>query len=100
MESITRRAFLQHSTKAAGGAAVGLTILKSRNSAYAANDRIGVAVVGIHGRGQSHMDAYLGIDGVRVIALCDPDTRLFDSRAKKVRDKQGHTPRCYADRRA
>jgi len=99
MEQLTRRAFLHKSTKAVGGAAVGLTILKSRNSAFAANDQIGVAVVGIHSRGRSHMDAYCGIDGVRVVALCDPDTGLFDSRAAQVRDKQGSAPSCYADLR-
>ena len=98
MKQFSRRDFIHGTGAAAAGAAVGLTIIKSTGSAFAANDRIGIGVAGIHGRGNSHMDAYLGIDGVEVVALCDPDTRMFESKAKKVADKQrGRAPRCYAD---
>jgi predicted dehydrogenase len=97
MKHISRRQFINGSTKAIAGAAAGLTILTSRKSAFAANDQIGVAVMGINGRGTAHMDAYCGIDGARVVALVDPDSRLFESRAKKVEEKQGDRPKCYAD---
>jgi len=97
MARIDRRTFIHESTRAMAGAAVGLTILRGQGSAFAANDEIGIAVVGIHGRGQSHMDAYCGMPGVRVVALCDPDTRLFADRAKKIEQKQGQAPKCYAD---
>jgi predicted dehydrogenase len=99
MKHLSRREFLHGSSKALAGAAVGLTVLKSRKSAFAANDQIGVAVMGINGRGQSHMDGFCAIDGARVVALVDPDTRLFESRAKHVEEKQGEKPQCYADLR-
>ena len=97
MKHISRREFIHGSSKAVAGAAVGLTVIKSRKSAFAANEQIGVAVMGINGRGQAHMDGYCGIDGARVVALVDPDTRLFESRAKRVADKQGEAPKCYTD---
>jgi len=97
MESLNRRGFLRQSGKAAAGVAAGLTILSERKSAFSANNEINVAVCGINGRGKSHMSAMCGIDGVRVAALCDPDTRLFEERSKRIEDKQGHKPTCYDD---
>jgi len=97
MKHISRREFIHGSSKAIAGAAVGLTVLKARKSAYAANEQIGVAVMGINGRGVAHIDGYGGIDGARIVALVDPDTRLFESRAKRVEEKQGEAPQCYAD---
>ena len=63
MGQISRRQFVQQSSKALAGAAVGLTILRAHGAAYGANDEIGLAVVGIHGRGQSHIDAFCGMPG-------------------------------------
>ncbi len=99
MSRMNRRGFIHQSGKALMGAAAGLTILRGTGSAWAANDEIGIAVVGIHGRGQSHIDAYCGMPGVRVVALCDPDTRLFADRAKRIEQKQGQAPKCYPDLR-
>ncbi|MBM3498978.1 MAG: Gfo/Idh/MocA family oxidoreductase, partial [Armatimonadetes bacterium] len=97
MKHLSRREFIHGSTKALAGTAVGLTVLGSRKSAFAANDQIGVAVMGINGRGQSHIDGFCGIDGARIVALVDPDTRLFEPRSKHVEEKQGEKPKCYAD---
>jgi predicted dehydrogenase len=43
----------------------------------AANDRVRVAVVGIHGMGQSHIQSYQALPNVEVAALCDVDANLF-----------------------
>jgi len=95
MNPINRRDFLKKTGTAAIGAA-GLTILRG-NQAVAQNDTIGVGVAGINGRGQGHIKEFCGIEGVRVVALCDPDSRIFESRSKIVEDSQGHTPTCYQD---
>ncbi len=101
MKHLSRREFIHGSSKAIAGGAVGLTVLRSRSSAYAANDQVGVGVMGIHGRGQSHIDAYCAYDGAKVVALCDPDSRLFEGRSKRVADRQGgEAPKCYQDVRA
>jgi len=97
MEPMTRRHFVKRSGKALAGVTAGLTVISRAQSAFAANDEIGVAVMGIHGRGQDHIKAFAGSFGCRVVALCDPDTSLFESRAKAAADKQGTSPKCYAD---
>ncbi len=93
---LSRRDFVKRSVVGAAGVAVGATIL-AKGLARGANETIGVAVMGIHGRGKGHINAYLGIKGVRVVALVDPDRSLFDSRSKMVEDKQGDRPKCYED---
>jgi predicted dehydrogenase len=45
----------------------------------------------------AHIDGYAGIDGARVVALVDPDSRLFENRAARVAEKVGEKPKCYAD---
>ncbi|HOS94829.1 MAG TPA: Gfo/Idh/MocA family oxidoreductase, partial [Armatimonadota bacterium] len=92
---MNRRDFLARSGRAAAGVAAGLTILKGR--AVAQNDTIGVAVAGIHGRGVSHIEAFSRMEGVRVVALCDPDSSLFADRAAIAEKAQGSRPRTYQD---
>src|SRR5947209_3532520 len=52
-----------------------------------ANERIGVAVVGLHGRGQSHIDAYSYADNVEIVALCDPDQSTFGKAQSMLQEK-------------
>jgi predicted dehydrogenase len=75
MKRITRRDFMK------GAATVGLAmVVPSR--VLGANDEIRVAVVGINGRGGSHMREFHSMSGVRVVALCDVDSRVLDRRAR------------------
>lgn len=79
MAQLTRRDFVKTST-AFAGAAFTISGTKSSGNVLGANDRIRVAVAGIHGRGQSHISGYNGIDDVEIAYLVDPDSRLFDKR--------------------
>jgi len=92
-----RREFLSQSGKALAGVAAGLTLLKGTRSAYSQNETIGAAVVGFHGRGQAHIDAFLRMSGVQVVALCDVDESLWERAAKRVEERQGKRPKLYAD---
>jgi predicted dehydrogenase len=47
------------------------------------NDRVRVAVIGIHGMGQNHIAAYQALSNVDVAALCDVDANLFGPVVKK-----------------
>jgi hypothetical protein len=89
MSLATRRAFLQQA--AAAGAAFAVPHLVPR-TAFGANDQIHIAVAGIHGRGQSHIDGYSKLPGCRVTHLVDPDSRLFAERSKIVEKKFGARP--------
>src|SRR5262249_56304064 len=70
---------------------------KSSGRVLGANDAIRVGVAGIHGQGNAHIDQYLGLKGVQVTYLIDPDRSLFESRSRKVRDQGGNAPTCVQD---
>jgi len=75
MNRITRRDFLK-SAVAAGLA----TAVPSR--ALGANDEVRVAVVGLNGRGGSHIRDFNSMKGVKVVALCDVDANVLQGRAR------------------
>lgn len=64
-----------------------------------ANDRLRVAVVGLNGRGKSHIGSYLKLDDVEVAALVDPDTKVLASRVADVGKRSGKEPAGYTDLR-
>lgn len=82
MNKITRRRFLQSTTT---GALAGLGVLGAKpfGRVLGANDEIQTAVIGIHGRGGSHINAFSKMSGVRLAGLCDVDLTVLDSQAKK-----------------
>jgi predicted dehydrogenase len=63
----------------------------------AQGDELRVAVLGINGRGGAHIGAFTRIEGSRVVALCDPDETLFESRAAAVTNAGHPKPKFYAD---
>src|SRR5919112_1327886 len=65
-----------------------------------ANDRINVAVIGIRGMGQNHIQEYSSLNNVRVAAICDVDANLFEPRIKSLfTDKALPRPKTYQDLR-
>jgi len=56
-----------------GSLAAGISLALPFSRARGANDDIRVAVVGFRGHGKTHINAYLKIPSVRVVALCDAD---------------------------
>lgn len=87
MAELTRRNFIKG---AATGAAVGLTAAAASSKAWAgANDKIRVAVIGIRGRGRSHIEAFRDLPNCEVATLCDIDTNLFEERLKQMFDDKG-----------
>ena len=100
MSRSTRRGFLKR-TAAGGFAAATFTIAgtKASGKVLGANDAIRIAVAGINGRGQSHIQAFSSMKNVQVACLVDPDSRLFDSRSQAVKKRGGNTPKCVQDLR-
>ena len=87
----TRRTFLHTAGAAALTAA-------SYSRVLGANDKINVAVVGLGGRGQNHMDALMEIPNVRVSALCDVNQAALERGQAKVAKKTGEAvPKGYGD---
>jgi len=99
-----RRDFIKKSLIGGAGLAIGGMgfSAKSYGSILGANDRINVAVVGIRGRGVSHIDAWCNLKdshNVRLKTLCDTDEQFFDPRSKTVLDKTGVKPSTEWDMR-
>ncbi len=77
--SIKRRSFL----KGMGSAGMGLVTFQT-GKVLGANDRVNVAVAGVGGQGRGHVKGFSKLDDVRVIAVCDPDTKRMRKAAKKA----------------
>jgi predicted dehydrogenase len=94
MSSLSRRTFLKSSALVAAGAAL-------PGGAWAqvlgANGDIRVAVIGLNSRGRNHLQSLARIPGVRVVALCDPDSAVL---AKVKPTVNGGNVKTYQDVRA
>lgn len=90
---LNRRHFLRNASAATGA------LLTGHPRAWAgANDRVRLAVAGIHGMGQSHIAAYNALPNVQVAALCDVDENLFpEVIAKHFTKKNLPAPKTYTD---
>lgn len=83
---VSRRDFIRNTT----GAAVVLSIPSIiPASAFGANDRVRVAVLGVNGRGQSHISGFNALSNVEVATLCDPDNNILQKRAQEFEQKTG-----------
>jgi predicted dehydrogenase len=61
-----------------------------------ANDAVRIGVVGLHGRGQSHIKQATRVPGFRLVALCDVDPAILGENVEKVRTA-GHAVRGFKD---
>jgi predicted dehydrogenase len=80
--SINRRDFIR---KSALGA-FGLTILPSLISKSAPSDKLRVAHIGLGGMGNNHMNWFVNLPEVDIVALCDLDQDHLSSTVKKLKE--------------
>jgi predicted dehydrogenase len=90
MKNITRRDFVKGSI--AAGAALALPFSR----VLGANNDIRVGVVGFRGQGSGHIERFLKIPGVRVVALCDVDRDIVAREVRKFEDRNEKVD-VYAD---
>jgi predicted dehydrogenase len=98
MSPHNRREFLKRAATTAG-VATAFTIAGANASGrvLGANDRVRIAIAGINGRGQTHITGFGGMKDVEIACLVDPDSRLFASRSKIVKERAGNRPACVQD---
>jgi predicted dehydrogenase len=96
---MTRRGFLKGAAAAAAFPLVTIAGTKSSGRVIGANDTIRIAVAGIHGRGNDHIKELLGLkdEKLQIVTLIDPDSSLFESHQKTIREKGGKEPGCVQD---
>ncbi len=92
MNAITRRNFIK------GSLAAGLSMSLPHARVRGANDDIRVGVVGIRNQGSNHIKWFRQIQGVRVVAICDPDRSFLDREKKKFQERS-ETVATYIDYR-
>jgi len=96
MSHLNRRRFLKTSAAFAAGT-FAISGTKSSGNILGANDRVRIAVAGLHGRGRSHMSAFAGMKDVEVTYVVDPDSRQFGGAVKRVESKSGKSPKTAQD---
>ncbi|MFQ5809220.1 MAG: Gfo/Idh/MocA family oxidoreductase [Armatimonadota bacterium] len=91
---ISRRDFIKTSTASVGAAALGATFVPS--SAFGANERISLGIIGPGGRGSSLMgwaQKFSESENVEFTAVCDIWNERRESGAKRIKDWTGKDPR-------
>src|SRR5579884_1874273 len=87
---MNRRDFLTASTSA-------LTAIGSAATVLGANDRVRLAICGLHGRGMDHLHNYSQIQNVQIAALCDVDENVLRERLAQMEKMGLPKPVTYGD---
>jgi len=94
MSPSTRRGFVQQSALLGLGVAAGWS-----GRAFAANDKISVACIGVRGRGNSVMQSFAAEPDCAVTHICDVNEATRRQRAEEMKQKTGHMPKMVNDYR-
>ena len=79
MAEQSRRDFMAGTAKVGAAAVAAAGVIGTSKTAWAgANDKVRVAVIGIHGRGKDHIEGWNKQDNVEIATLCDVDESLFE----------------------
>jgi predicted dehydrogenase len=100
MTRFSRREFLEQSLFASAALSGGLPALAQEpRKTVGPNDKVRVAVVGVHGQGMVHVGRWLSLADVEVAAICDPDENVVATPITKVEKATGKKPVHYKDLR-
>ncbi len=102
MESeVNRREFIKTSAKTGAGlAALGsINFLTKPERVFGANDRVRIAVVGLHGQGWAHVRQYSKMEDVEIAAVCDVDENVTNQRLGEMEKMGIAKPATYIDLR-
>ncbi len=96
---VSRREFLKTGLETTAGAAAfgSITFLAHPERVFGANDRVRVAVCGVHGRGMDHVAGFHGLKNAEVAALCDVDENILAQRLAEIDKKGIPKPRTFVD---
>ncbi|WP_149275319.1 Gfo/Idh/MocA family protein [Pareuzebyella sediminis] len=98
-QKITRRKFVKTGSAGLVGASFLSTSALSYGRILGANDRLQMAVIGIRGRGGSHIDNFGKMKDVHLKYLVDIDENLFKERLDEVEQFAGYRPQTEWDMR-
>ncbi|RMG24724.1 MAG: twin-arginine translocation signal domain-containing protein [Bacteroidetes bacterium] len=93
---LSRRNFIKTSAAATAGLTFALSA-KSYGRILGANDRLNVAVVGMHGRGKALLRGIATVANSQVSYLCDVDSRVLEEAAGLAEKATGSRPKLEKD---
>ena len=94
----SRRTFIKQSVAMAGLASTfAISGTRASGQILGANDRLRIGVVGINGRGKSHISEFGNMPNVEVAYLIDVDSKLFAGLATQVENAHGYKPNTTQD---
>ena len=89
---MNRRHFIMSTAVMAGGAAV-------RGLAQSPNDTVRMGIVGLGGRGGSHVNAWSNMPNVEIVALCDVDESHIGAKLQALESRGKRKATAYTDMR-
>src|SRR4051812_26955243 len=96
IKKVGRRDFIKRTS----GAAVALSLpYIVPFSAFGANDKVQVAVLGVNGRGTDHIKGFQKQEQAQVMCLCDPDKVILETRASEFETTYGRKVKMEQDLR-
>ncbi len=81
---LTRRSFLKSTLAASAAVSLPARIYAA---APGANSDVRIGMIGFNGRGQAHIQGYMGLKGIRISAMCDVDTTVLDKGSAQLKNK-------------
>ena len=100
MSPFQRREFLQRSALLSAGLAAGTVATAAPDTAAkrgSANERLRVAVVGVKGRGMSHVGGFNGVNNCEIATVCDCDESVIGNAMKAITKTRGEAPKYEKD---
>ena len=101
MRNWDRREFLFQSMLASAAASAGIPAISplKAEEKRSVNDQLRVAVLGVNGRGKTHLTEFIKNKDTVVATICDPDTKVGQSRCEQAEKIQGTRPKFVQDLR-
>jgi predicted dehydrogenase len=95
----SRRDVLKAGTVAGIAAGLGAWPTLASANTLSANEELRIAVIGVRGRGNEHINGFQGAKGAKLVAFCDADTAVLNSTTEKYEKKFNATYDKYEDYR-
>jgi predicted dehydrogenase len=101
MNDLNRREFLASTGRTSIGMAVGMAAVAGsrRTVAESVNERMQLAVIGLHGRGGHLARQFASRGDCEIAYLCDVDETLLPPLASEIAEKQNRAPKTVGDLR-
>lgn len=99
MSHLSRRQFLENSMFATAAAALASRYQPSMAAEDAAEEKLRIAVVGVNGRGGSHISEFGNRKDCEIVAIVDADEVVGNRKADEIEKKSGKRPTVYLDMR-